>query len=146
MLSKFAPSLVAGRPVRLAGVIAYKFTSAEKVEIAVKKMAAVAPSDEDRKDWAMADKLHGWLYEAADRVRKGVLEAGANEARFVRDGRASVEVRLAVSNASVLERLRSAGFAPAAEAGGVVRGSVPLERLGDLALVPEVKLVLPIVR
>ena len=91
----------------------------------------------------LKDKLHGWLYAVVQRLEKKTA-AGPNEALFVRDGKAEIRITLSARSASVLEKLRKAGFEVAGEKGNVLSGRIAIDKLADLADIDEVDLVIPV--
>ena len=145
MLSKFAPTFAEGRAVRVAGLIVYNFLNAEKVEVSVRKMTAEPLNADEKKALLLAQKLHFWLYDLYTRVRDRKSGVGPNDAKFVRDGHASVEIVLAPESAGKLDALKKAGFEGGFLKGSGVRavGRVAPDRLGELAELKEVKLIIP---
>ena len=145
MLSKFAPTFAEGRAVRVSGLIVYNFVSAEKVEVSVRKMTAEPLNDAERKALSFAQKLHFWLYDMFARTRDGKTEAGVNDAKFVRDGSASIEITLAPGAAGKLDALRKAGFEGEFVKGSKLKavGRAAPGKLGALAELPEVMLIIP---
>jgi hypothetical protein len=77
------------------------------------------------------------------RLANNVSTPTLNESKFVRNGKANIEVRLSVKNAAVLDKLRAAGFENLSEQGDSVSGKIAIEKLSALADIGEVKLVLP---
>ncbi|MEP7213760.1 MAG: TonB family protein [Acidobacteriota bacterium] len=143
MLSKFAPTFAEGRAVRVAGVIVYNFVNTGKVEVSVRKMTAESLNAEEKKALLFAQKLHFWLYDLYVRVRDGKTDAGENDAKFVRDGLASVEIALVPD--STLDALRKAGFDGEFVKGSRTKavGRIAPDRLGALAELKEVRLIIP---
>jgi hypothetical protein len=145
MLSKFAPTFAEGRAVRVSGLIVYNFVSAEKVEVSVRKMTAEPLNDAERKALSFAQKLHFWLYDLFARTRDGKTEAGVNDAKFVRDGSASIQITLTPGAAGKLDALRKAGFEGEFVKGSKLKavGRAAPGKLGALAELPEVMLIIP---
>lgn len=144
LASKFAPTFVGKKAVKVNGVIVYNFRNANTVKIAVDKMKVAPQSPEDKKRLQLTEKLHSWLYALVDRLNKGDTKPSTNEAMFVRDGKAEIEVELSTRSPEVIEKLKAAGLEVVAEIGKTaVTGRIALERLAALAEIDEVKLVLP---
>ena len=143
MLSKFAPTLAEGRAVRVAGLIVYNFVNAGKIEVSVRKMVAEPLNAEEKKALLVAQKLHFWLYDLYVRVRDGKTDAGANDAKFVRDGLASIEIALVPD--STLDALRKSGFDGEFVKGSRIKavGRIAPDKLGALAELNEVRLIIP---
>lgn len=143
MLSKFAPTIADGRAVRVTGTIAYNFKKADSVEVFLRKMKAEPLSDEDKKAIAMGEKLHFWLYGLAMRLQRGTADPGPNEAKFVRDGKAGVQISLSSGDKSAIEKLKKVGLEVISTKGTIVTGSIPIQNVAGLAAIDEVKFVLP---
>lgn len=143
LLTKFAPTYAAGRAVRVAGMIVYNFKKAKNVEVAVRKMTAEPLNNEEKKALLLAQKLQFWLYELYIRVRDKRADTGANDVKFVRDGRASVEIFLVRGGPEMLGILRKAGFDGNFAQDSNLRavGSVSPDKLEALASLPEVRLI-----
>jgi hypothetical protein len=90
----------------------------------------------------LKDKLHAWVYALVERFddRKS---PGANESRFVRNGKAAVKVTLTTVSPEVLEKLRTSGFEITSETVNVLTGRIAIEKLKALAEIDEVKLIIP---
>jgi TonB family protein len=145
MLSKFAPAFAEGRQIRVTGLIVYNFVNEEKVEVSVRKMTAEPLNAEDKKAILIAQKLQFWLYDLYVRTRDGKTEAGANDAKFVRDGRASVEVFFVADSSGKIDELRKAGFEGELVKGssGKAVGRIAIDKLGNLAELKDVRLIIP---
>jgi Ca-activated chloride channel family protein len=98
---------------------------------------------EELRTQKLKDKLHAWLYSVIVRLEKRT-PAGANEALFVREGKAEIKVTLSVNSPGVVEELRKAGIEIVTEKGNVLTGRIAIEKLVGLAEIDEIKLVIPI--
>jgi TonB family protein len=148
--SRFAPTLLSGRPVRVSGVITYDFdlgaapdgaTSAGELE----SVEAAPPDPEEQKRRQFLARLHPLVASVVERLREGRETPGEAEAKFVRDGKAELRIWLTEKSPAVLARLRKLGFelifdAPSA---GLVVGRMPIEKLSALADVQAVRYVAP---
>ncbi len=143
MLSKFAPTYAGGQAVRVTGTIAYNFKDAIQVDVFLRKMKAEPLTAEDKRAAAVAGKLQFWLYDLVVRLQKGVAEPTPNEARFVHDGKADIQVELTANSKDVLPKLKAAGFEVVTEKGKSVFGRIAIEKLAALANIEEVKVILP---
>jgi Ca-activated chloride channel family protein len=90
-------------------------------------------------------KLHPWLAAAVRRVRTGGAP-GPNEARFVRAGKALVQVYLSDTSAQTLVQLRKLGFELVAQprSGSIVTGRIPVDKLAALAALEPVRYAAPV--
>jgi len=102
------------------------------------------PTPEMLRKARLKEKLHSWLYAIVARLAKGDAKPTANEAMFVHDGKADIQIELTARSAAVIEKLRAAGFELVAEKGKTsVTGRIALDKLAALADIEEVKLILP---
>lgn len=145
MLSKFAPTYAEGRAVRVSGRIVYTFINAQKTDVSVREMNAEPLSDAEKRSVVIGQKLHFWLYDLYARTSSGIAAAGANDAKFLRDGRALVEITLKADSSGKLDVLRTAGFEGDFVKGSRVKavGLVSPAKIGNLAALGEVKLITP---
>jgi len=169
--SKFVPTLIAGRPIKVTGVIVYNFVdtqySAETLvdQIRVDKNAAELKSAEAQAELArlererfaeqirraqkakyremIAEKLHVWIFAVFERLQNSQPATAETEARFVREGFAAVEIRLTAKTPEVLEKLKKAGFETASEETTKIVGKVSIENLAKLAEISEVQYIFP---
>ncbi len=141
--SKFAPAIANGRAVRVTGEIVYAFDNDGKANVFLRKMRAEPPTAEEKRATAVADKLHFWLFDVVARLKKGIAEPTANEAKFVRDGKAEIRIELTAKTAAIIARLKAAGYEQISEKGLTVTGRIALDKLASLVDIDEVKLIMP---
>ncbi len=141
--SRFEPTSANGFPVRLSGQIVYMIDKKGRSQIYLAKMKAEPPTPEDKRLRAVEDKLHFWLFDLMTRLQDPTAKPGENEAKFVHDGQADVQVRLSKSSPAVLSKLKAAGFVMDSEKGLTIYGRVAVGKLADLARIDEVSLILP---
>ncbi len=92
-------------------------------------------------------KLHTWVYDLVERLRKNVSVPTANEAFFVKDNKAQISITLTdKSSAAIIKKLKEIGFEVTTENGTIVSGKISIEKLSALAEIAEVKFILPDVR
>src|SRR5262249_19557850 len=143
MISKFAPVFVAGRAVRVSGVVNYRYGLSAKPQISLKKMKAEPLSDEDLRAIKRGQKLHFWLYPLVARLEKKDSSPGPNEAAFVREGKAAIRIELVDASPYAIEKLKALGFELDSQKDKTVTGKIEVEKLAALADLDAVKLVLP---
>ena len=143
MLSKFAPTYLNGVAVRVAGTIAYNFTDTDKVEVFLRKMKAVPFSDEDKRNAVVAEKTQFWIYQLITRLQRGTAALSPNESKFVRDGKADIQIELTSKSKDAVEKLKAAGFEIVSEKAATVTGRIAIDKLASLAEIEEVKLIMP---
>lgn len=141
--SRFEPSSANGLRVRLSGQIVYMIDKKGRSQIYLAKMKAEPPTPEDKRLTAVADKLHFWLFDLVTRLQDPMAKPAENDAKFVRDGKAFVQVQLTKNSPAILAKLKAAGFVMDSETGLTVNGRVPVGKLADLARIDEVSLILP---
>ena len=101
-------------------------------------------SPESVRDLSRKERLHTWLYTLIYRLESKAAPT-ENEAKFVRDGKASIQIQFRSDTSSVIEKLKGAGFEITSQKGGKLTGRIPIERLAGLADIAEVKYILPVI-
>ncbi len=142
LASKFEPTMIGDKAVRVRGVISYKFGETKVEGGTLEKMTAEF-SEKDKKDFRVAQILHFWLYDIVRRLEINNFKPSDNEGKFVKNGKASIDIQLTAKDTKTMEQLKAAGFELLSEKNLVVTGLIPIERLADLAEIEKVKLVLP---
>ncbi|HEY0462443.1 MAG TPA: TonB family protein, partial [Pyrinomonadaceae bacterium] len=132
--STFVPTMLSGQPVKVTGVIVYNFvdnqptanptvqemqpekelTPEEKAEaerLEKERLAAEQRrAEEARFRQMLAEKMHFWVFAVFERIEKNQAGPTLNEAKFVRDGAAEVEIWLTAKTPQTIEKLKNAGF------------------------------------
>jgi Ca-activated chloride channel family protein len=152
----FAPTMLADKPVRVTGVITYNFmgpgSATSNVSAAAGSMQAEVPGKTIQapptpamlRDRMLKEKMHSWVYQLVSRIRTTKYDLTQNEAKFVSNDMAAIQIELWEKRPEVLERLRTLGFEIVAEGSAhILTGRIAVEKLDDLAKIEEVKLILP---
>ena len=102
------------------------------------------PDPEQQKRVELQSKLHPSLLAVVERLKKNGATA-ADEAKFVRDGKAEVQIWLTEKSPEVLAQLRQLGFELVLDpqSAKLVIGRLPVEKLAALAEVKAVRFVAP---
>lgn len=168
--STFTVTVIGDEPIRVKSMIIYDFQSNETPiatataiqseqrltaeEFEVIKRTAEEREAENRRQaaeaermLAIAQKLHFWIFALYERLEKGEA-VPLNESKFVRDGRAALEIEVTDLSGQTLDRLRGIGFEIESTAktnvkGPIVAGRIPIGKIGDLIALAEVRLVIP---
>ncbi|MEO8072857.1 MAG: TonB family protein, partial [Acidobacteriota bacterium] len=89
--AKFFPTRLSGKAVKVTGVIVYNFVDAQNSatvmpgEMRVNEKDAPSLISSDVKiQKRLAEKLHFWIYDLAERLQKGETASTPNEAKFVK--------------------------------------------------------------
>ena len=105
---------------------------------------ALPATPEAIREARLKEKLHSWLYAIVARLAKVDAKPTQNEAMFVHDGKADIQIELSARSPEVIEKLKAAGFEVVSEKGKtIVTGRIALDKLASLAEIPEVQLILP---
>ena len=98
----------------------------------------------EKKRAALEARLHPSILAIVDRL-KNKAAAGADEAKFIRDGKAEVQVWLTDKSAESLAALKALGFEVVLDpkTAKVVIGRLPIEKLEALAELKSVRYVAP---
>ncbi len=168
--STFTVTVIGDEPIRVKSMIIYDFQSNETPiatataiqseqrltaeEFEVIKRTAEEREAENRRQaaeaermLAIAQKLHFWIFALYERLEKGEA-VPLNESKFVRDGRAALEIEVTDLSGQTLDRLRGIGFEIESTAKTnvkrpIVAGRIPIGKIGDLIALAEVRLVIP---
>ena len=157
--AKFAPTMLSGQPVKTTGVIVYNFTMPNNSNPNVatslgemrvqseeaKETSVITPEIKRRQ--MLAEKLHVWLYALVERLQKAETAQTPNEAKFVKDRKAEVQVWFSNKTSAAVEKLKALGFEVSEEKQNkIVVGKIAIEKIADLAEIAEVQYVLPQVK
>jgi hypothetical protein len=106
---------------------------------------APALSPEELKRIQVMNKLHPAIAALIDRVRVPGKKPGAGEEKFVRDGKAEIQLWLADASAAALAELKRLGFEIVLEPKGakLLIGRIPITNLEALAKLAAVRYISP---
>jgi len=106
---------------------------------------AVVPAPEELKRNNLITKLHPQLLAVVDRLKKNDTKAGADEAKFIRDGKAEIQIWLTDKSEETLAKLKELGFEVVLDpkSAKLIIGRLPIEKLEALAELKSVRYVAP---
>jgi Ca-activated chloride channel homolog len=146
--AKFAPTQLSGKPVKVAGAIIYDFDSAGAN--ATSRAVAIGEGDaarllEEHKRFELQAKLHSSLLALVDRLKDKNAKPGADEAGFVREGKAEIQVWLIDKTEAAIEQLKQLGLEVLLDpkSAKMVIGRISVEKLAALAELNVVRYVAP---
>jgi Ca-activated chloride channel family protein len=146
--AKFTPTKLSGKPVKIAGAIVYNFdpsnTKPTRSSVVLGK-ESVARLLEEEKRRELQTRLHSSLLALVERLKDKSAKPGADEAGFVRDGKAEIQVWLTDKSEETIAQLKQLGFEVLLDpkSAKMVIGRVPLEKLVALAELKFVQYVAP---
>jgi hypothetical protein len=90
-------------------------------------------------------KLHPSIVAAIERLKSKQAQQSAEEAKFVRDGKAEIQIWLVNKSAETLAELKRLGFEVILDpqSSKLIIGRLPIEKLAALAELSSVKYVAP---
>lgn len=102
-------------------------------------------SPEERKRQEMLVKLHPSIINVIERLTKKNSQPGSDEAKFIREGKAEVQIWLTDKTPAAMAQLKQLGFEVVLEpkTGKVIIGRLPIEKLSKLAELKFVRYVAP---
>jgi hypothetical protein len=102
-------------------------------------------SPAEKKRAALEARLHPSILAVVDRLKNKAATAGADEAKFIRDGKAEVQVWLTDKSAESLAALKALGFEVVLDpkTAKLVIGRLPIEKLEALAELKCIRYVAP---
>ncbi|MGC2235583.1 MAG: TonB family protein [Pyrinomonadaceae bacterium] len=146
--AKFAPAVIGGKAVKITGVIVYNFAGENaEVQTSITKMRVKPLTAEEKRIAKLAEKLHSWIFALVERLQKGVATAAPDEANFVSDGKAEIQIQLKTISPEALKKLKNAGFEMTEKKDAqIVTGRILVGKLVGLAEIAEVQYILPNVK
>jgi Ca-activated chloride channel family protein len=102
------------------------------------------PDPEELKRQELQKKLHATLYAIVERLKTNTAPA-ADESKFVRDGKAEIQIWLTEKSPDILAQLKQLGFEIVLDpqSAKLVIGRLPLEKLAALTEIKAVRFVAP---
>ncbi|MGH7206164.1 MAG: VIT and vWA domain-containing protein [Nitrospiraceae bacterium] len=145
-LKAFRHSGIAASVPYVAGKLAPQESRREQASVGAIGDVLVEPtSPEADKRAALQRKLAPALTAVAERLKNKSQTPTAEETRFVKDGKAEIQVWLTDTSAETLAQLKQLGFELLLQpkTGKLVIGRLPIEKLADLAELKAVRYVAP---
>jgi Ca-activated chloride channel family protein len=140
---RFKPTELSGKPVKTQGVLSFNFTSGRATTSGGTQ--SLRPLAEGQVSRQLLSKLHPSIVAVVERLKNKSGQPSAAESKFVRGGRAEIQVWLADKSAATMEQLKKLGFEVVLDpkSSKVVIGRLPIEKLSALAELAAVKYVAP---
>ncbi len=107
--------------------------------------AARTLSPEEQKRVALQSKFHPTVLAVIDRLKDSKLSPAADEAKFIRNGKAEIQIWLTEKSEETLAKLKELGFEVVLDpkTAKLVIGRLPIEKLAALAELKSVRYVAP---
>jgi Ca-activated chloride channel homolog len=143
--ARFTPTQLSGQPIKVTGVVVYNFGTRNTTPT----VSALVPDNTEalleakRRELEM--RLHPTLLALVDRLKKRDAKPGAEEVKFVRDGKAEIQVWLTDKSEETIAQLKQLGFEVVLDpkTAKLVIGRLPIEKLAALAELKFVRYVAP---
>ncbi len=102
-------------------------------------------SPEEQKRAKLQSKFHPSVLAVIDRLKDPKANPGAEEAKFIHNGKAEVQIWLTDKSAETMSKLKELGFEVVLDpkSAKLVIGRLPIEKLGALAELKFVRYVGP---
>lgn len=150
--SKFSPTLLSGQPVKVTGIIVYNFDANGNATAVSNQVMGnglitnnkpLTPEEEKRR--AILNKLHPAIYALIEQVKTKGIKAASNELKFVKDGKAEIQVWLKDKSPKAIEELKHLGFEIILDPqfSKVVIGRIAIEKLEPLSELKSVRYITP---
>ena len=113
--------------------------------VAVVDVSAAKLSPEEEKHQQLLTKIHPTVLAVIERLQRKEAKPSAGEMKFVRDGKAEVQIWLIEKSAETLAELKQLGFEIILDpkTAKLVIGRLPVENLKKLAELKSVRYVAP---
>ena len=114
-----------------------------RADSVVGNLSVDGASPDERVDFRQ--KLHSSVFSVVERLRKKETVPGAEEAKFIRNGKAEVQIWLTDKSAEALAQLKQLGFEVMLDpkTSKVIIGRIQIEKLEALAALKFVRYVSP---
>ncbi len=154
--SKFAPTQLSGKPVKVVGVVVYNFVAEQQKGFPTVGQLNAAPdltaaevqktvevSATELQQLKLDQKLHERIAVLLDKFKRDSQKF--DEFAFVRDGKAEIYVQLETFTETALDELRAKGLEITGEMprNKMVKAQIAIDKLTALIALENVKLVLP---
>jgi Ca-activated chloride channel family protein len=135
--AKFAVTQGSLEIVKITGVLVYNFASEENI--------TVSPELQNVRVGVKPNKFHSAVKALVERLKNNQAPATADEAKFVRDGKAEIIVRLQDLKPETIAALKALGFEALAEmpSAKAIVGRIAPEKLSALAEIEAVTFISP---
>jgi Ca-activated chloride channel family protein len=135
----------AGRNANATGQAAADVTSVSEIVDVEESPSPPKLSPEDEKRQQLTTKLNPSLVALVDRLKNKNAKPGADEAKFVHDGKAEIQVWLTDKSVETIAQLKRLGFEVVLDptTSKMVIGRVPIEKLAALAELKFVRYIAP---
>jgi Ca-activated chloride channel family protein len=142
----FKPAELSGKPVKASGIIRFNFNGGQPAATSGASRPLTPLPEEQRRQQALA-KLHPSVAAVVARLASGAAPA-ADEARFVSNGKAEVQIRLRDKSAATIEQLKRLGVEVLvnSSASKTIVGRLPIGKLMALAELAVVSDVAPLTK
>ena len=102
-------------------------------------------SPEEQKRVALQSRFHPSVLAVIERLKGGKLNASPDEARFIHNGKAEIQIWLTDKSAETLAKLKELGFEVVLDpkTAKLVIGRLPIEKLAALGELKSVRYVAP---
>ncbi len=139
----FKPTAMSGKPVKVQGILTFNFTSG--MNNVPSTAGALSPISEDQSSQQMLSKLHPAVAAIIARLKNKQSQPTAEEPKFVRDGKAEVQIWLTDKSAETIANLKRLGLEVILnpQSSKLIIGRLPIEKLTALAELSVVKYVAP---
>jgi hypothetical protein len=109
------------------------------------KPAEAAPSAAELKRRDLVTKLHPRLLAVVDRLKKNDIRSGSDEAKFIFNGKAEIQIWLNDKSEETLTKLKELGFEVVLDpkSAKLIIGRLPIEKLEALAELKSIRYVAP---
>jgi hypothetical protein len=145
--------MLSGKPVKVTGVVVYNFANPENsgnIDVSVGETRPQTDEEKSQttpeilKQKMLAEKFHVWLYVLIERLQKGETVPTLNETKFVKHGKANIQIQFSTKTPGVMEKLEALGFEVMSERDkNSIIGRIAVEKISSLAEIAELQYILP---
>ncbi len=146
---RFKPPMRNGVPYSVNKVVQYNYRNGFLNGTESLSGDSKIPIDDKElsKENNLKQKLHFWVYDLVERLQNGKTKSTVNEDKFVKGGKAKLQIQLSKKSAEAIDNLKDLGFEISKDdCKDILIGEIAVEKIADLVEIEQVKYILPKVR
>jgi TonB family protein len=140
---RFKPTELSGVPVKTQGLLTFNFDQGQTATPS--ETVSMTPLTEEQLKQQLRAKLHPAVAAVIERLNNKDAKPGAEELKFMRDGKAEIQVWLTDKSAEIIGQLKKLGFETLLnpQSSKLIIGRLPVEKLAALVELPAVRYIAP---
>src|SRR4029453_14093680 len=140
---RFKPTEISGVPVKTQGLLTFNFVQGKTAMPG--ESVSMTPLPEEQFKQRLLAKLHPAVAAVIERLNNKEAKPGAEELKFMRDGKAEIQVWPTDKSAETIGQLKKLAFETLLDpqSSKLIIGRLPVEKLAALVELPAVRYIAP---